>query len=83
MRKLCEYELETNRLCKNYKYNRNFCYVHDYNIFNFVFDLLFYIFVPIVLGLIVFIILNIIMYNLDTKYIYDIYDIIQYEEIFM
>ena len=83
MRKLCEYELTTNRLCKNYKYNRNFCYVHDYNIFNFVFDLLFYIFVPMVLGLIVFIILNIIMYNLDTKYIYDIYDIIQYDEIFM
>lgn len=63
MRNLCEYELCTGRLCKNYKYNDTYCYVHDYiNSFNYaitiLFDLIVYLLLPIILAFNVFIFIN-------------------------
>lgn len=53
MRNLCEYELKTNRLCKNYKFNDTYCYIHNcinelFLVFYVLFDLFLYLFLPIV-----------------------------------
>lgn len=33
MRNLCNYTLNNNRLCKNYKFNSEYCYIHYVNKF--------------------------------------------------
>lgn len=87
MRNLCEYTLKSNRLCKNYKFNDTYCYVHDY-IHNFnlsiiiLFDLIFYLLLPIFVVFNVFIFINYYIINyLEQIKLYD--EIFQLDEILM
>jgi hypothetical protein len=68
MRNLCEYQLNTDRLCKNYKFNDKHCYIHDYtNSFTLViyvlFDLIIFLFIPIALVFNLFLFVNYYIIN--------------------
>lgn len=87
MRNLCEYELNTKRLCKNYKFGDTYCYVHDYiNIFNLVitllFDLIIYFILPILVVFNLFIFINYYIINyLEQISLYN--EIFQLDEMLM
>lgn len=82
MRKLCEYELNTKRLCKNYKFSDTYCYVHDYivsfnMIINVLFDLIVYLLLPILVVFNLFIFINyyIILYLEQISLYNEIYQL--------
>lgn len=82
MRKLCEYELNTRRLCKNYKFSDTYCYIHN-NIISYtyvisgLFELIVYFFLPtlVVFNLFIFINYYIIIYLEQSSLYNDIFEL--------
>lgn len=86
MRNLCEYQLNSTRLCKNYKFNDKHCYIHNYMnsfylVISVLFDLIIFLFIPIALIFNLFLFVNYYIINYLEEL--SLYNEIFQDDIFM